>query len=280
MESKTQRLRWASGIGLVVVSALFVVWAMRLGRWETAMVIAGAGTLAAVWSWASASIARPRTYVATGLGIGLLTLIATLAVPTDAVECSSANWPAFMLSGIRNEQGAERQGWILWCHETHWTMHVAGEFAGETASRQARGTPAEVFPWFSPSLTPHEAWQRLTGSPEMRQVEPRHDLAAVAFTRRSDAGPYRMEFTPEGIPVVVRVPGTGGFRFRADVVSFAGRPMRSDDEIMNWPACAVPRDGDSVNEPRPCWRESGSADYCAKTLNELTSQYSDLGCAL
>jgi hypothetical protein len=259
--------------GWLLIGFVGVVWAGWLGRWQLATVLAGVCTLAAVWSWANAREARRRTKFAAGCAIGLLTVLGAFVAPYGPVECSSGDWPAFMLGEIHNEHGAQQQGWILWCHESHWTMHVAGEFAGETASRQTRGKSAEVFPWFSPDLTPQEAWQQLTGTPELREVAPRHDLAEVAFTMGADDGRYRMEFTAEGIPVLVRVPGADGFRFRADEVSFADRPLRSDDDIMNWPSCSH-FDGSSDDGP-PCWYDSGNArpleeGSCHNSLRDLT----------
>ncbi len=268
---------------LMVLTAAALMRTIWLRQWRTVTVIAGICILAAAWSWASATEARPRTYVATGVGIGLLTAVATLAVPYGPVDCSSGKWPAFMLSDISTEQGDEYQGWILWCHETHWTMHVAGEVAGETSSRQARGKPAEVFPWFKPSLTPQEAWQELTGSAPMREVKPRNDFAEIAYAGRGNDGYYRMEFTSQGIPVLVKATGSGGFLLRADDVSFADRPMRSNDELLNSPACYLPGVNGFINEPRPCWYESGSLrleNECFVSLYKATTAFPDLGCAI
>ncbi len=184
---------------------------------------------------------------------------------------------------IRSQDSTERPGWILGCNESHWTMHVVTTVAGEDSSRRASGEPGVLFPWFDPDLQPEEAFQQLTGTDTGRNVTPRNHQAVIAFTTRTSTGQFRMEFTAEGIPVLVRSPGESGFRFWGDV-SRASRPIRSGEEPMNWPACSAAQQRPSEREPQPCWFDSGNAQGdsgCLRLLEWLTdtSEFKTAGCS-
>lgn len=232
---------------------------------------------------------RPISNRASTLAIGgaIVAAVATLwlgaRIGAGPAECQSGDWPAFMLTAEPGDF-EERPGWILWCNESHWTMHVATSIAGETDSRNVRGDGQPPFPWFDPSLTPDEAWRALTGSDEKNMREPRNPLADTAFTIRTDLGQYRMEFSEEGIPVLVRVPGESGFRFSGRLIR-AESLIWDDADVVDWPACSIPGQGGFINEPQPCWLDGGSArpgGRCYVTFGELTntSGFQTLGCSL
>ena len=188
-----------------------------------------------------------------------------------------------MLPLMESRKADTSEGWILWCSEDHWRMHVAGAIAGETTSRSAEDGPDPPFPWFTPHLTPEQAWNELTNSLPGEAASPRHDQAVVAFVAKTDKGKFRMEFSAEGIPVRVVVPGDGGFRLWAFRLDLAGRPMWSDESPLNWPACHLPAANGVIVEPQPCWTTFGSTrpdGHCFDNLNRLTSDFKTTGCSL
>lgn len=201
---------------------------------------------------------------------------------TSGVACGSGDWPAFMLS-IRAPDSRETPGWILWCNEANWTMHVVTQIADAQSSRRASGVVDAVFPWFDPTLQPEEAFRRFTGSDSLRSVEPRNHQAVLALTTRTLAGQFRMEFTEEGIPIVARSPGETGYRFVGDI-SRSDRPVRSNEEPMGWPPCSVEVQRSSTIGPHRCWVDSGvapGASGCLRSLESLTdtSEFKHASCS-
>lgn len=229
-----------------------------------------------------------RWSLTAALAVGLvLATVAFTRVADRPTECGTGDWPPFMLMvNLTERQSMDpdrvHPGWILWCNESHWTMHVASEIAGETGSASTRGEPNDVFPWFSPTLTPDEAWEALTGQSERRTVQPRNGRATLAYVARVAEGQLRMEFNEHGIPVRVRMPGDNGW-FLDVHLSFSGRSLWSDDDVMNWPACSQPGQGGFLNEPQPCWNNSGVTrpdGACFQDLAKVTGLDLTLGCAL
>ena len=231
---------------------------------------------------------QPRFRRLRWIGVGAAVLLAVGlwnlgASPAAAHECASGDWPAFMLPITESRNADTSEGWILWCSEEHWRMHVAGEIAGETESRAAEDGASTPFAWFTPNLSPEEAWNELTSSQTSRVIDPKHPAASFGYVADTDDGKFRMEFSPEGIPVRVVVPGAGGFRLWAFQLDSAGRPMWSDEDPLNWPACHLPSENGSIVEPQPCWTSFGSTrpdGRCFDNLNRLTSEFKTLGCSL
>ncbi|NND01205.1 MAG: hypothetical protein HKN91_00320 [Acidimicrobiia bacterium] len=200
------------------------------------------------------------------LGGTIVAAIAVLWLATQIgpgpTKCQSGEWPAFMLSS-ELRVGQQAPGWILWCKETHWTIHVATKLAGETQSREVRGEGEPPFPWFSPSLSPDEAWRTLTGTHEKNVRQPRNSQAVTAYTIRTELGQFRMEFSREGIPVLVRVPGDDGYRFSGHLDRAASQ-VGSDADFLNWPAC-----GDPGYAPQ-CWTDEGGVRPGCLRFGRLT----------
>ena len=197
--------------------------------------------------------------------------------PTDAQECGTSEWPPFMMYLRDRRLGGNGLGFILWCNEDQWTFHAAVPFTEERETRHA-GMADQVFPWFGPGLTTQQAWDRLTGSIPHRTVEATHYEAVLGLVGETPDGKYRMEFTSEGIPVRIVVPGDDGFRMWGHF-DWADRPMRSDEDLFHWPICDA-----GNNQGQPCWSPEGEIrnveDPCQDSFGELAQSPYGMGCSI
>lgn len=162
-------------------------------------------------------------------------------------RCGVDDWQPFALAFSTTGAQGQPDGLLVWCNAANWEIRAIGDLEPEWLA--APGNGADVFDWFSPVLDKDQAWTRGTRlAPELFErpvrpvgqsgTQPTNPLASSALLHITSLGrEFRMEFSEEGIPVVLSTPGVEGVRFWATRLDRAWRVLMSDDDVFQIPIC-------------------------------------------